>query len=59
MDLSGVVTAPCAFRPEGAFLLTGNQKVLCHLRTDADKICVGHRPNVTLKLQFPREKWLY
>lgn len=44
------------FCPEGAFSVTGNRNILGHMRTDADKVCVGHRPKVTLRLQFPREK---
>ena len=53
-----MVNAPCTFCPEGAFLLMG-QNVPGHMRADAVKICVQHRPDVTLRLQFPREKCFY
>lgn len=55
----GVGWCPCTFCPEGAFLVTGSQNVLGHVTTDADKICVPHRPDVTLRLQFPRGKHHY
>lgn len=47
------------FHPEGAFSVTGRRNVLGHMTTDADELCVGHTPSVTLTLWFPRGKWLY